>query len=680
MKTHDSSRSEAAPQAAPAATTSREAAKAPLQRVAQQDDVDRSPRVLAQRQAMDAAFRSARPQAAAMPGPAGRANETGLPDALKSGIESLSSMDISQVRVHRNSDKPAQLNALAYAQGDDIHLAPGQEQHLPHEAWHVVQQRQGRVRPTLQMQGVDINDAPDLEAEADTMGGKAARLQAAAASVSAGVESQASVAQRQVEMTPRPASWPAGAVAQRSIHEYSEGQWRVVEPGTAGTHRPAGDGASGLFFNDVTNRYGHTRDEVRAGLVDRMMHVGSLPDLSKDLSLAWTDLGRALDDYCTRTLPADSNIKQQDRMINIGSLYLSDLDLIDHGQTVVRSLLDKGTIDRCSNFVHGLMRANGQLDFIRGAAWWKPAEMRVRVDMNYYHNRPLDRTSRVVGMHKDTAGDNLFVNLVFGNEHATPATEWTQDRVAIAGAKLDAMKAKGVPEGMLTAFQEAKATLEHAGAPGKKNIEGGVMPKQAFVSWVDELAWHATPSLLKRATVPSDWKQLESWFTDPVKIKRHPQGGQIFFDALSLLHGSNSNLFDNTGFLELQSAMDDATLVHDWYCSRFKGQAQETLKTAWLLLVQQQAAKMSGLVGNSVAPEEPSFREGKAPQDWVDPTPPKTPQPNLMQPTGIAGRTRSNSDADVNQQVNEAADKQNLRSFIRTWVRIEPIPGKQAVK
>ncbi|HAP61901.1 MAG TPA: hypothetical protein DCR93_21180, partial [Cytophagales bacterium] len=34
--------------------------------------------------------------------------------------------------------------------GTDIHLAPGQQKHLPHEAWHVVQQKQGRVKPTLQ--------------------------------------------------------------------------------------------------------------------------------------------------------------------------------------------------------------------------------------------------------------------------------------------------------------------------------------------------------------------------------------------------------------------------------------------------------------------------------------------------------------------------------------------------
>ena len=80
-------------------------------------------------------------------------NHTGLPDNLKTGIESLSGMSMDNVRVHYNSAKPAQLNALAYAQGADIHVASGQEQHLPHEAWHVVQQAQGRVKPTMQMTG-----------------------------------------------------------------------------------------------------------------------------------------------------------------------------------------------------------------------------------------------------------------------------------------------------------------------------------------------------------------------------------------------------------------------------------------------------------------------------------------------------------------------------------------------
>ncbi|MFZ6654042.1 DUF4157 domain-containing protein [Undibacterium sp. TJN19] len=102
------------------------------------------------------------------------ANTTGMPDNLKSGIESLSGMAMDDVKVHYNSDQPASMQAHAYAQGADIHIAPGQEQHLPHEAWHVVQQRQGRVKPSFQMKsGVSINDDVALESEADVMGARA---------------------------------------------------------------------------------------------------------------------------------------------------------------------------------------------------------------------------------------------------------------------------------------------------------------------------------------------------------------------------------------------------------------------------------------------------------------------------------------------------------------------------
>ena len=101
-------------------------------------------------------------------------NNTGMPNNLKSGIENLSGYSMDAVNVHYNSSKPAQLQALAYAQGTDIHVGPGQEQHLPHEAWHVVQQMQGRVQPTMQMkEGVAVNDDKGLESEADNMGAKA---------------------------------------------------------------------------------------------------------------------------------------------------------------------------------------------------------------------------------------------------------------------------------------------------------------------------------------------------------------------------------------------------------------------------------------------------------------------------------------------------------------------------
>lgn len=101
-------------------------------------------------------------------------NNTGLPDNLKSGIENLTGYSMDDVKVHHNSDKPAQLNAHAYAQGTDIHLGSGQEKHLPHEVWHVVQQKQGRVKPMMQMKGeVNVNNDAGLEQEADMMGAKA---------------------------------------------------------------------------------------------------------------------------------------------------------------------------------------------------------------------------------------------------------------------------------------------------------------------------------------------------------------------------------------------------------------------------------------------------------------------------------------------------------------------------
>ena len=75
----------------------------------------------------------------------GMPNRTGLPDSLKAGIENLSGISMDYVRA----------------------------KHLPHEAWHVVQQKQGRVMPTMKFGGNFINDNPVLEREADYMGAKA---------------------------------------------------------------------------------------------------------------------------------------------------------------------------------------------------------------------------------------------------------------------------------------------------------------------------------------------------------------------------------------------------------------------------------------------------------------------------------------------------------------------------
>jgi hypothetical protein len=106
-----------------------------------------------------------------------KTNDTGMPDHLKANVESMSGVSLNDAKVHYNSPKPAQLNAFAYAQGKEIHVGPGQEKHLGHEAWHLAQQAQGRVTPTKQLkEGVPVNDDQGLEHEADVMGAKAMEM------------------------------------------------------------------------------------------------------------------------------------------------------------------------------------------------------------------------------------------------------------------------------------------------------------------------------------------------------------------------------------------------------------------------------------------------------------------------------------------------------------------------
>ena len=208
-----------------------------LQQRALSDAIHNSPRMVAQRYEMSALFgRSVIPQGdGAMPAEASLAqreektNNTGLPNQLKSGIESLSGMSMDHVTVHYNSDKPAQLQAHAYAQGSEIHLGAGQERHLPHEAWHDVQQAQGRVRPTLQMEAGAVNDDASLEKEADMMGEKAAQFKGdhgardlvAEERVAGAVTQRVSGFQRRAQ---------ADAVVQRVVYPNDNAMWAAVAP------------------------------------------------------------------------------------------------------------------------------------------------------------------------------------------------------------------------------------------------------------------------------------------------------------------------------------------------------------------------------------------------------------------------------------------------------------------
>ena len=91
------------------------------------------------------------------------------PDSRVASIEKESGISFADVNIHYASSKPKELNAHAYAYGNDVYLGPGQEKHLRHELGHVVQQRQGIVKPMMQLKGFPVNTDSVLEKNAESL-------------------------------------------------------------------------------------------------------------------------------------------------------------------------------------------------------------------------------------------------------------------------------------------------------------------------------------------------------------------------------------------------------------------------------------------------------------------------------------------------------------------------------
>ncbi len=128
--------------------------------------------------------------------PASGGGGRALTPEVRGKMEQSFGADFSAVRVHEGPQAEA-MGALAYAQGTDLHFAPGQyapesargQELIGHELAHVVQQSEGRVNAPTQAKGA-INADPSLEAEADTLGTKAARGQPARPGASSGAPLQ----------------------------------------------------------------------------------------------------------------------------------------------------------------------------------------------------------------------------------------------------------------------------------------------------------------------------------------------------------------------------------------------------------------------------------------------------------------------------------------------------------
>jgi LysM repeat protein len=104
--------------------------------------------------------------------------EKKLPEDVQAKMENSFGQDFSDVNIHDNSTKAEDLGAKAFAQGKDVHFAPGEfqpntkegQELIGHELTHVVQQKEGKVHGG-DVNGKDmVNQDPSLEKEADDAG------------------------------------------------------------------------------------------------------------------------------------------------------------------------------------------------------------------------------------------------------------------------------------------------------------------------------------------------------------------------------------------------------------------------------------------------------------------------------------------------------------------------------
>jgi hypothetical protein len=106
-----------------------------------------------------------------------QAISTMLEGEIRAAAEAFFGTELPDVELHFGP-LPAALNAVAFAQGNHIHLnadcaAPFSRRSLEilgHELTHVIQQRQGRVRADLLVHGLPVNQDAGLEWEAQEMG------------------------------------------------------------------------------------------------------------------------------------------------------------------------------------------------------------------------------------------------------------------------------------------------------------------------------------------------------------------------------------------------------------------------------------------------------------------------------------------------------------------------------
>lgn len=414
------------------------------------------------------------------------------------------------------------------------------------------------------------------------------------------------------------------------IHRFDGHLWQPGETQREG-HRPFPSAPHlGQFFNDVTGASAPTLEPVIEGLADFLMKQGPLVDLLP-AGAAWP----ALFQRVKQALEEDRNL----------ALIMAALSMGVDEAVAVQPLPDwpVALVNDVADFVMAFLKANGQIDHLRHQAWWRSGKHCLHIEVSC----ELARSVGSLDWHKDTSGDILFSNLVF--IQAVPATEWSPDYAAMSPEKIAAVQ-RFWPDALLADMEAARRAVRQRLGPTPR-IEGGVLAPLSYLSWVDDLVWHSTPSLRPRSTYSLEMAQglaADHRFTEAT------------YDLLlQVLLTPGSNLCKVLAKQGLDLDQLGATEAEKQWQALFKGPDSVAARHALALDIQSidwPQRKTDTLSGTSLSPHE------------------DVPNSSFVQvPTGMAGRPRVNSDPLQLQAINSLAALREKRSFLGVFVSVRPV-------
>lgn len=187
-----------------------------------------------------------------------------------------------------------------------------------------------------------------------------------------------------------------------------------------------------------------------------------------------------------------------------------------------------------------------QCKLIQRALDSKRGDYKAIVHLDYYATRDVDQ----VGLHKDTTGHNVFAVLNYLNDNPMLGPEYIDDPAPIKSANpgwhrddiwatlpgytrsgapwAEIAKDKYVwPDALIEALQWARMYPANTDSQGK--MAASILPKDALVSFVDELIFHATPIAGLRTERPAKdhERYLHAGASFPTLLKDGKHSGDI---------------------------------------------------------------------------------------------------------------------------------------------------------